>query len=208
VFLPRHILILRQCLCQRLHQPPLVNYHLCHLLLQLRPLQLQCLYDSLLVRELSPHVLILRLQLAVDLLDIALKLLEPLILPLEVPLQLPQLLLPGPLLLLDPPLVVSVRVTQLLLKVHDLRLLERVALQLEVQDVRDVPDHGSEFQDRVVLVRGEVELKGQVQGLGQLRVRLELVTDVVQEVVGLNREFVVVLLQLLVGVLLCVQLVF
>jgi hypothetical protein len=149
-------------------------------------------------------VLILRLQLAVDLLDILLKLLEPLILPLKVPLQLPQLLLPHPLNLLNLRLVVSLHAGQLLLQVGDLGLLERVALELKVEDVGDVPDHRGQLEDRVVLVRGEVELEGQVQGGRQLRVALEFVADVVQQVVGLDRQLVVVLLQLLVRVLLVV----
>ena len=156
------------------------------------------------MRELPPHVLILRLQLAVDLLDILLKLLEPLILPLKVPLQLPQLLLPHPLNLLNLRLVVSLHAGQLLLQVGDLGLLERVALELKVEDVGDVPDHRGQLEDRVVLVRGEVELEGQVQGGRQLRVALEFVADVVQQVVGLDRQLVVVLLQLLVRVLLVV----
>lgn len=104
------------------------------------------------MRELPPHVLILRLQLAVDLFDILLKLLEPLILPLEVALQLPQLLLPDPLNLLNLRLVVSLHAGQLLLQVGDLGLLERVALELEVEDVGDVPDHRGQLEDRVVLV--------------------------------------------------------
>ena len=54
------------------------------------------------------------------------------------------------------------------------------------------------------LVRGEVELEGQVQGGRQLRVALEFVADVVQQVIGLDRQLVVVLLQLLVRVLLVV----
>jgi hypothetical protein len=93
---------------------------------------------------------------------------------------------------------------QLLLQVGDLGLLERVALELKVEDVGDVPDHRGQLEDRVVLVRGEVELEGQVQGGRQLRVVLEFVTDVVQQVVGLDRQLVVVLLQLLVRVLLVV----
>ena len=204
MFLPRDILILGECLSECAHQSPLIDDHLCHLLFELLILQFQRLYDSLLVRELPPHVLILRLQLAVDLLDILLKLLEPLILPLKVPLQLPQLLLPHPLNLLNLRLVVSLHAGQLVLQVGDLGLLERVALELKVEDVGDVPDHRGQLEDRVVLVRGEVELEGQVQGGRQLRVALEFVADVVQQVVGLDRQLVVVLLQLLVRVLLVV----
>jgi hypothetical protein len=83
---------------------------------------------------------------------------------------------------------------QLLLQVRHLRLFDSLALQLEVEDVRDVADHRGQLQDRVVLVRGEVKLELQVQGGSQFRVRFEFVTDVIQEVVGFYRQFVVVLL--------------
>ena len=208
VLLPGHVLILGECLCERFHERPLVDHQLCHLLLQLLVLQLDRLYDGLLVRELSPDVLVLRLQLAVDLLDVLLELLEPLVLPLEVALQLPQLLLPEPLLLLDLLVVVPVRLRQLLLQLRQLRLLDALVLELEVEDVRDVPDHRGQLNYRVVLVRREVELELHVQRLGQLLVVFKFVADVVQQVVGLYRQLVVVLLQLLVRLLLSVQLVF
>jgi hypothetical protein len=139
-------------------------------------------------------MLILCLQLAVNLLYVALKLLEPQVLPLKVALEGGQFLLPAPLLVLHPPLVVAVGLLQLLLQVRHLRLLDSLALQLKVQDVRDVTDHRGQLQDRVVLIRGEVKLQLQVQGGSQFRVRFEFVTDVIQEVVGFNRQFVVVLL--------------
>jgi hypothetical protein len=63
-----------------------------------------------------------------------------------------------------------------------------------VEDVRDVTDHRGQLQDRVVLIRGEVKLELHVQGLREFRVRFEFVPDVIEEVVGFNREFVVVLL--------------
>jgi len=144
--------------------------------------------------ELPAHMLILCLQLAVDLLYIALKLLEAQVLPLEVALEGGQFLLPAPLLLLHLPLVVPVCLLQLLLQVRHLRLLDTLALQLEVEDVRDVTDHRGQLQDRVVLIRGEVKLELHVQGLREFRVRFEFVPDVIEEVVGFNREFVVVLL--------------
>lgn len=83
-----------------------------------------------------------------------------------------------------------------------------MGLKLEVQEVGDVPDHGGQLEDRVVLVRGEVELERHVKRGSEFRVALEFVPDVVQQVVGLDCQLVVVLFELLVGVLLGVQLVF
>ena len=82
-----------------------------------------------------------------------------------------------------------------------------MGLKLEVQEVGDVPDHGGQLEDRVVLVRGEVELESHVERGSEFRVALEFVPDVVEQVVGLDCQLVVVLFELLVGVLLGVQLV-
>ncbi len=124
VFLPCDIFIFRECLCECPYQSPLIDHHLCDLLLELTILQLDCLYDSLLVRELPPDMLFLCLQLTVYLLYILLKLLKPLILPLEVALQLAQLLPPRSLYLFNLRVTVPAHIHQLLLQIRNLSLLE------------------------------------------------------------------------------------
>lgn len=106
VFLPSHIFVLSECLCKCLDESSLIDNKLSDLMLKLLVLQLQSLYYSFFVRKLPSDVFVLRLQLTVNLLDVSLELLEPLVLPLEVPLQFSQFLLPESLLLLDLVLVV------------------------------------------------------------------------------------------------------
>lgn len=97
----------------------------------------------LLPLELLPDMQILLLELDVDLLDVDLELLEALVLPLEVRLQLTQLLLPEGLRVLQPCLEVAPHLRQGLLELGDLCLFQGQVLELEVQDVGNVPEHGS-----------------------------------------------------------------
>ena len=88
-------------------------------------------------------MLILLLELHVDLLDVDLELLEALVLPLEVRLQLTQLLLPEGLRVLQPRLEVSPHLRECLLELGDLCLFQGQVLELEVEYVGNVPEHGS-----------------------------------------------------------------
>ena len=97
----------------------------------------------LLPLELLPDMQILLLELDIDLLDVDLELLEALVLPLEVRLQLAQLLLPERLRVLQPSLEVAPHLRQGILELGDLCLFQGQVLELEVENVGDVPEHGS-----------------------------------------------------------------
>ena len=79
--------------------------------------------------------------------------------------------------------------------------------ELKIQDVRDVPEHGSQLNNRVISVRLEIESKVHVETLIEFLVALEFMSNVIEKVVGLNAEPVVLGLQLLESSLGAVQLV-
>lgn len=86
MLLPCHIFVLSECLCECLDESSLIDDELSDLMFKLLVLQLQSLNYSFFVCKLTSDVFILRLQLTVDLLNVSLELLEPLVLTFEVPL--------------------------------------------------------------------------------------------------------------------------